>query len=633
MSKFSLCVLMTFGMAYSLFTNQYPISTIPPALREKANSVIRLEEELISIPDQRTKYVKHKRVVSVLNSNGDREVDSYMHYDPTTRIKDIGAIVYDAQGKEIKRYKKRDFKDISAVDGISIFTDSRLLYLDHTASSYPYTIEFFAEVASSNTAFLGSWYANSTYYLSIEKSIYEIKYNPDLNLRFEAHDPTQIFELQQAPGLLRLEANAITALAPEDYSPSLNALSAHYNFALEHFHLEGVDGSAQNWKEFGQWINAYLLDGTQEIPPKTIQEVKALVSGVSSKIDKARLVYQYMQEKTRYISVQVGIGGWKPMLAEDVDKLGYGDCKALTNYTKSLLAAVDIPSYYTVLYAGRDKRDISKDFVAMQGNHAILAIPEGDDYLWLECTNQQVPFGFIGDFTDDRDVLIVTPEGGKIVHTKEYAYQDSTQDLKGEVYLDSEGGLKAEVTMSSSGIQYDDRYFIDTLTETDQKKHYYNFWEYLNNLTIDRIALENDKENIVFKENIALSAARYASFAGPEMLVHLNALNRMTASPVRYRDRKFGVEVGRGFSDSDQVTIHLPEGYSVSGLPEPIVLETDFGFYQMSCTAIDENTLLYKRQYDLYGGSYEKQQYKDFRSFKKKIARYDNQKIILTKND
>ncbi|MGK0251323.1 MAG: hypothetical protein ACI81G_000759, partial [Gammaproteobacteria bacterium] len=104
---------------------EYPISSIPIELRAGANSVIRLEEEYISIPNQKTKIVKRKRVISVLNSNGDRHVGSYMHYDPVTRIKNIGAIVYNASGKKIKEYKKRDFRDISAVDGISIFTDSR----------------------------------------------------------------------------------------------------------------------------------------------------------------------------------------------------------------------------------------------------------------------------------------------------------------------------------------------------------------------------------------------------------------------------------------------------------------------------------------------------------------------------
>jgi hypothetical protein len=28
---------------------------------------------------------------------------------------------------------------------------------------------------------------------------------------------------------------------------------------------------------------------------------------------KAKLIYDYVQQKSRYVSIQVGIGGWKPM--------------------------------------------------------------------------------------------------------------------------------------------------------------------------------------------------------------------------------------------------------------------------------------------------------------------------------
>jgi hypothetical protein len=38
---------------------------------------------------------------------------------------------------------------------------------------------------------------------------------------------------------------------------------------LEEFHLEGVDGKAKTWKEFGEWYSREVLSGT------TAEETKA----------------------------------------------------------------------------------------------------------------------------------------------------------------------------------------------------------------------------------------------------------------------------------------------------------------------------------------------------------------------
>lgn len=70
-----------------------------------------------------------------------------------------------------------------------------------------------------------------------------------------------------------------------------------------------------------------------------------------------------MQNKTRYVLISMGIGGWKPMPASEVSKKGYGDCKALTNYMRTLLTAKEgIPSYYAIIYNDDSVINFDKDF-------------------------------------------------------------------------------------------------------------------------------------------------------------------------------------------------------------------------------------------------------------------------------
>lgn len=124
--------------------------------------------------------------------------------------------------------------------------------------------------------------------------------------------------------------------------------------------------------------------------------MKQLTKNATTDKEKARLIYQYMQDKTRYISVQLGIGGFMPTKAEEVDRVGYGDCKALTNYTHALLNAVGVTSYHAIIYNDTQKVSFDPEFSSVQGNHMILYLPLTDEEIWLECTSQKYPFGYIG---------------------------------------------------------------------------------------------------------------------------------------------------------------------------------------------------------------------------------------------
>ncbi len=621
----------------SLFTcaqnNLYSSLTIPKALKEHANAVIRSNNVHVILESFDQMHVIEKRIITVLNEEGNDNIDAYTHYDDGVKIKALQAIVYNGFGKQIKKIKKNDFKDVSAVDGSTLYSDSRVKYLEYTPIQYPYTIEFTSEIVTGNTAFLPPFIPLDDYFVSIEDASYTIDYTSGMSIRKKEKNFDGItLTKEDISNKITYSVKNINAYVPEVYSPSFKTMIPKVMFALKEFVLEGVHTKVGNWDEFGKWMYQDLIKGAYDLSPVTIQKIQDLVKDETSDIDKAKKIYQYVQDKTRYISVQVGIGGWKPFNASQVDRLGYSDCKGLTNYTMSLLKAVGIESNYTVVYAGRSQRNIEKDFAAMQGNHVILNIPsENEENIWLECTNQKLPFGFIGDFTDDRDVLVITPEGGEIKHTKKYHVDENTQTITGSYQVSNAGEINAHLSVNSKGMQYDDKYWLESETDRDLDKHYKKRWKYVNNMVLNKHHIENNKKDIAFVETIDFQAANYTKMIGNRMLLTINALNRNTHIPDRYRDRKMPLQIKRGFKDIDEVEVTLPDNYSVEAMPSEVNIENKFGSYKTEIIQKDDTTLIYKREFIIKDGTFPKEDYNAFRDFYKDVSKQDNSKIALIK--
>ena len=633
--KFIFACFFYFFFTTLLFAQktEFATTTIADSLKQNANSVVRLDQIDILISSQRNMNVKQKRVVTVLNEKGQEAINAYEYYDKRRTIVSIQAIVFDAFGNEVKKIKRKDFKDQSSVDGGTLFSDGRVVYFDYTPIQYPFTVVYESEVETSTTAFVPEWMPLNNYLVSIEKSILNVQYPENLGFRkrelnFSKFKVTKTIDTSTQLSYL---ATNIPAQKYEDYSPSINTIFPRVMMGLEYFNLEGVDGNAKTWKEFGKWWSDKILVGTDELPEETRVKMKALVGDEKDPIKKAKIIYKYVQEKSRYVSIQEGIGGWKPMLVKDVDRLGYGDCKALSNYTKSLLNAVDVPSYYTKLYGSREKQNIESDFVSQQGNHIILTIPNGDNYVFLECTSQDDPFGYQANFTDDRDVLVIKPEGGEIIRTKNYENKDNSQTNKGKYSLDENGDLTGTLTMVSKGSQYS-KFHIETRLPTEQERHYKEFWDNINNLKINKTTFSNDKEKVSFTENMDISADNYGKISNGKMIFVVNVYNQYRGNVKRIRNRITPFEIQRGYYDTDEISINLPVGFSIESLPNNFELNTKFGEYKTEIIKKDNTNLTYKRSIFIKKGLYKKTEYDEYRLFIEQISRNDNAKIILIKN-
>ncbi len=631
---FLLCALLCTTVSQAQ-KNNYQIHLLDKGLVENANAVVRLAQMDIHISSTRKMTYTVRRAVTVLNKLGNKHARTYVSYDKEKKIKKIEAYVYDKTGKEIMHIKKKDFQDVSAVDGFSLYLDDRLLQHRYTPTQYPYTMEFVYEVESSDTGALPPWYFLSNYLVSLEKGKYSISHTGEalkpVVKEFNLSDIN--VSKSESPGRLTYTAEQIPAIKNESLSPSFAKIAPHISVRLPNFHFKGHDAAVNDWKDLGQWIDDKLLNGRTDLPQGTKNKIRDLTSGVSDDLEKAKIVYKYVQDNTRYISVQIGIGGFQPISAIDVDRVKYGDCKGLSNYTKALLEVVGVEAYYTVIQAGNAKVDFDPDFADLrQGNHAILAIPYNNEYYWIDCTSQTHPFGFVGDFTDDRKALVVTPNGGEIIKTVAYLNEDNYQKTKAECQLDPDGGIAGKVNIDTKGVQYDNRFYLEDQADDDVVKHYKNYWSNINNLNVMEYGFVNDRDSIVFTEEVDFEASNYASISGNRILFTINALNKNSFVPDRYRNRKQPFEIQRGFFDEDEFIVKLPEGYTVEAMPDPATIENEFGRYRTNLQ-YDEinNRVTYTRGLLIKEGVYPKEKYATYRNFRKKVSSGDNAQIVLVR--
>lgn len=632
MIKNTLLLLILFFLTLNVSSqeNDYNFLTIPAELKENANAVERLDKMTVDIISQREMVVSVDGIVTVLNKLADDYADVTIFYDKTRKIQKVTAIYYDAFGNEIKKVRKKDFKDYSA-SGSNLFSDSRVIHFDYTPITYPYTVHYQYQYKSSNTAFIPRWIYVSSYYKSIQNSIYTINYPEGFVLKksemnFDGFD----IEVKEEKGSISYLTKDIKAIKKEPLAPYIFDFVPTVKFGLNKFNLEGVDGEANNWDEFGKWYYDNLIYSTLDLPESTKSKIKSLTKSTNNPVEKAKIVYKYVQDKVRYISIQVGVGGYKPMQASEVDKLSYGDCKALTNYTSALLKEVGLESYHTLLHADI-KRDINSEVAAPEGNHMILYLPiAGKDY-WLECTSQNSSFGDIGDFTDDRDVLIITSDGGKIKHTRIYDEKENLQKITGNYSIDNDGHIIAQVDVKMMGTQFDNHIHYEQATPKEKEELFKNFWDNINNMNIESAEIINNKKDGKFEEKVSFNAANYASKTGDRLIFPINAFNVSGKAPKRIRDRKLPVDISFGYYDVDEVTVNLPENYSIEAISNNVLLETTFGSYKLIIDKISEHQLSYKREVLIKNGQYPKEAYKEYRSFIKKIAKADRSKIVLIK--
>jgi hypothetical protein len=632
MEKYVLYFLITLQFSEASATEiKYPVSSIPEHMKSGMYAVIRESEVKFEIQSKISSIYSKRVVITILNGRAKQYGQISAWYDKLRSIKIFKATVYDALGREIKKLKNSDIKDESEFDGFSLLSDNRSKTADLTQTLYPYTIELEVETQSKYLYSAPDFFIYRDDEVSIQKSSYEVIFPPSLKSRYKLFNVNEPIVVKTIDGreVLRWEFENIIPGKFERHTTDFERTVGNVRVSPNEFEFGGYAGKMSSWKEYGLW-QASLNKGRDVLPEATRQKVRDLVKDIKTDVEKIKILYEFMQGKTRYVSIQLGIGGLQPFDATTVDQTGYGDCKALSNYMIALLHEAGIKEYYTTIMAGEGESEVDPDFPSDQANHVIVTVPIKTDTVWLECTSQTNPFGWMGGFTNDRYAMMVSESGGVLVRTPAYAANLNTQLRNGTVTLDLNGNAIARVRTIYAGLQYENN-GLDAVAnrQADDHKKWIQNNTQIPSFDIRKFSIENIKEKIPSaKVEVEYTLNRLATVNGKRMFLTPNLMNRHSYIPEKVEQRKTDVVLRTPYIDEDVIEYSIPEAIYPEFVPEAVKLKSRFGEYESSYK-VDQGKLIYTRKVRMNKGQFPAASYQEFQEFYKSMNKADNAKVVF----
>lgn len=560
------------------------------------------------------KLIRTDSVILQINERmGDHDAEILIPYSKGDKISVGDAWIEDLQGNIIRKLKSKEIKDRSYISQIALYEDDFVKHFELKHNSYPYRIVYSYRITYPkfiNAAALN--YVDVRQPVKNGKLIVETSINQPIIFKQKNIDTLEVDTLSDIiryqwkynydKPSLEINTSPNSTIAPLIYSTPL-----HFKF--------GVEGSYETWQSFGNWI--FRLNKDKDILPLAEQlKIKRLISDVDSDREKAKILYYYLQNHTRYINVSINLGGLQTYPANYVCSNGYGDCKALTNYMQAILKYVGIKSYYTLVNVGDKIIDIDTNYPSQAFNHVILTIPFEKDTTYLECTSKNTPFGYIGTFTQGRKALLVDENNSQIINTPTLSSQDVLCTRNFYVDLNSS---KVELLAIERGGNYEQSNYLATEVNQNIVDKYIR-----NNIlsgSYDLLDFKFHKENIdSAKIDLAVNCQIHNLYKeyGNNLIISPFTINLPSYESPDKRVSDVQLDYPQYYKDH---TEYLLPDKRISQIPKDVILASDFGEYSLKFETRD-NKLIVDKTILIYPGRYTTTQYPDFYKF-----------IMLVKNN
>lgn len=336
--------------------------------------------------------------------------------------------------------------------------------------------------------------------------------------------------------------------------------------------------------------------------PALAAKARTLAAGSPDRLATIRRIGTHVQA-LRYIAFNRGLRygyGWRARKATEVFGNGYGDCKDKANLMVAMLREVDIPAYMVIARLDRD-RTVRADFPSpIQFNHAIVAVPVGDEIdlptvevvpgvgrcLFFDPTDPETLIGDISGDLQGSSVLVLAPGVDGLVQLPLISPERGFRtERTAAVELEPNGTIAVTVTIVGSGqpgsgmrALFKEVHQPDDLDKLVARQ----LGTRMRNAVITERKVTDDPAQDRIELSFTCALVGYMQLTmSANPVVRLDVLGREFVPNLTEARRRLPVEL-RPRSMVDDIKFTLPAGYEVAEVPAKATLQSEYGSLAIS---------------------------------------------------
>ena len=563
-------------------------------------------------------------IIQINNRFGEKYTEVEIPYSQLVKVSNIDAWIENMDGTKVRSLEKSEIIDRNAISKPDFYSNSFIKCFQLKHNVYPYKVIYTYKTTQNNFFYLG-WNPLINKDIPTRVAILKVKVPKNFPLN-KFISTISDFKLDSIARNLAFEwkTSYEKPLKLEIFSqPNLSipmVLITALNFN------SGVEGSTKDWVSYGNWYFR-LMEGCDDLPEFEKKTVSELIKGVSDSKEIVKILYHYLQDHTRYIRVQMDLGGFKPYPASYVSQNKYGDSKALTIYLKALLSCARIESLCAFVYSDGQPNYFFKNIAAPQFNHIILAVPLTNDTIWLDNVESTIPFGYIGTFIQNREALLISEKNSRLVRIPQIKKEETLVSLKISYNLNLT--TNSDLILKGSFKGRDFEYFNSLNSDynvNDRDRIIRNYLPF-DNYEVNKWELKKiHRDTALIELYVSLSLSKLLKPIGNEYYFNLNSITVPNFSNTS--NRTLPVILPYPINHIDTLVYSLPKGYEMKTELDTVSIKSKYGNFNQILKFV-EGKLYAIKSFELYPASYTIEQYPDFYKFIKSVKDVDEKKIII----